>query len=301
MLSNLKDNLCTYYIRDNGGIPFKVNIFAENNVYQVKIYTQNGYPEESYVDSNDSNNSKCSEESETTVYNYYSDEILTFEVNNYFIGKSELDSITACCKMYGPKYDGNTILLHIKDNEYVFIGITIFSFTSIEPIVDYSSPVGSNVVPYPYAVDANGNAYLLIENVIIMSNNKIRDQIQSYDNMYRYYYDYHRITKCTEKNIRNKLKKFFKCPIKGLKNPYFMDIAEFYIEDDEYDLTYDPFPEKDYDRLVEHIGSPLSIVDINNKKHILSKEDFVHVIKSFGAFNSFAPLIITHTYQERLF
>jgi len=63
---------------------------------------------------------------------------------------------------YCSEFDGNTILLHIKNNEYVHIYDIIISFTSNSKIIQYVSPVGNNDVPYPYAVDEHNNYYFFV-------------------------------------------------------------------------------------------------------------------------------------------
>jgi len=45
--------------------------------------------------------------------------------------------------------DGNSILLSMGQGNYIFIGSTIFSFYSKEPVQLFFSTVGNNDVPYP--------------------------------------------------------------------------------------------------------------------------------------------------------
>jgi len=116
-----------YYIHDNGGRPFQIEICGKS----VKVY-------------------KVSDRNR--------DPILTFRPQKIFIGKSI---------EHGRDFDGNTILLQFANNRYVFIGPSIFSFRTYAPIVEYISPVGNSDVPYPYAVDTFGNCYLLTEDVMV--------------------------------------------------------------------------------------------------------------------------------------
>ena len=58
------------------------------------------------------------------------------------------------------RYDGSTILLHIKDNEYIFISSKLYKFTSLSKIVNFISVEGRNDVFYPYAIDEYNNVYL---------------------------------------------------------------------------------------------------------------------------------------------
>ncbi len=80
-----------------------------------------------------------------------------------FIGKSPGNPNTR----YGPEFDGNTILVRVTENHYLFVGGTLRRFATDSPIVKYVSEVGNNDVPYPYAVDAEGKYYLLIEDAVV--------------------------------------------------------------------------------------------------------------------------------------
>ena len=55
--------------------------------------------------------------------------------------------------MYG-RHKGNSILVHLDENRYVFIGHCIYEFRTRhgEQIEEYVSPIGNSDVPYPYAV-----------------------------------------------------------------------------------------------------------------------------------------------------
>jgi len=64
-------------------------------------------------------------------------------------------------------FEGNSILLQISSQTYVFIGCEIYEFELAEPdekVKSYHSPVGNSDVPYPYLV-TNKNVYFMIENV----------------------------------------------------------------------------------------------------------------------------------------
>ena len=50
---------------------------------------------------------------------------------------------------------------------YIFVGDSIFSFESEAEICKFSSPVGNNDVPYPWAADVDGRCYLVIENTVL--------------------------------------------------------------------------------------------------------------------------------------
>lgn len=76
-------------------------------------------------------------------------------VMKIYIGKSPANS---------PNDDGNTTLLQIRENEYVFIGcqITHFKVQEGHTIKEYVSTVGNADVPYAFAID-NFNWYYLFD------------------------------------------------------------------------------------------------------------------------------------------
>jgi hypothetical protein len=175
---NKKSKSKTYYTHDNGGRPFKV-VVEDKKVY---VYKYKKYDE-------------------TTNSFLYSEKPIKYEKNNYFkcknifIGKSPKNKLTISSGGYGAKFTGNSILLQITQNKYVFIGDKIFSFTPKSEIKKFVSPVGNSDVSYPYAVDADGRYYLMIEDVII---DKIIN-IKKYGNdPYDFYYK-----NKTLKNIQN--------------------------------------------------------------------------------------------------
>jgi hypothetical protein len=94
---------------------------------------------------------------------------------------------------YGKEFDGNTILLNIKDNLYVFIGWGIYQFESLSKIIKFVSPIGNNTVPYPYAIDDKKRYYLMIDSIVIENKPKTKE-------VYNYYYS----------NVNTKSKKFKK-------------------------------------------------------------------------------------------
>jgi hypothetical protein len=222
-----------YYIHDNGGRPYKV-LMEYPNVYVFRETDETTYEEKPF---------------------------LVFEnVIQTFIGKSPINKMTKFSQGYGKVFDGNTILLQIKD-KYIFIGSSIFSFESYANIVKFVSPVGNNDVPYPYAVDINDDYYLLIEDTVLKS--KINK------NPYNHYYDNMLMT--TDLGMIPPKEPKIKTHIK-----------EFYIGDEPYTMTLKINPEEDYDRLVKHIGTPLSIINEKDEKIILSKKDYVKIMTDFG-------------------
>jgi hypothetical protein len=246
----------TYYTHDNGGRPFTVSITGNT----VSIYK---------LLENDSNDNKPK---------YTKKPILTYQVQNYFIGNSPKCDMTLFSGGYGSKFDGNSILLHMNDNNYIYIGEKIYSFTSNAEIVKYISPVGNSDVPYPYAIDSNNSLYLMIEYVILGEYNT-----DKYDNPYDQYYS------------ENKLIKY-----KG--------IQEFNLCNHFWNATYAPFSTNEYDRLIaldwdesKNKGKHACKMQmkVNNKMKVLTKKMYVNLINEFGEHMKYSPLV-TKTIVERL-
>lgn len=137
-----------YYSHDNGGRPFKIELDRLNRRCQV------------YKALKQENLANDEEYPETPIQ--------TFSFKKVFVGQSPRTKKTEFSGGFGPKFDGNSMILQIKGGkggeagEYVFIGDKIFSFHSDE-IVMFSSPVGNNDVPYPFATTKSGNTHIFLE------------------------------------------------------------------------------------------------------------------------------------------
>jgi len=242
-----------YQIHDNGGRPFLVE--TNNTTGSVYVYKR--------IDGDDE-------------IKFSVDPILSFDAKHIFIGKSPLNKMTKFSGGHGKRFDGNTILIQIDDKEYVYIGEQIYKFKSYGKIVKYESPVGNNDVPYPYAIDEIGKTYLMIEDVVLYNYKKN----SVYDNPYDYYYHYNLITEDIGSVPREK---------SVLLNN--LDIVEFYIGDKKYTLRYKTNPAKEYKRLIPEYGDKMYIVTIgNSKKKILTKDDYIKLMKGFGKTAGFTPM-----------
>lgn len=90
----------------------------------------------------------------------------THEIKNYkkvFIGKSTNKYYRGYAKK---PFTGCSLLVEIKDSEYVYICERIFKFKTKEPVHTFVSQMGNNFVVYPFALTDN-YAYLIIEDVYI--------------------------------------------------------------------------------------------------------------------------------------
>lgn len=246
----------TYLTQDNGSEPFKVEI--TNN--HVVVYNQ---PRKNDFD----------------VYQH----LITYDAVRVFVGKSPLNDTTAFSGGHGDKYDGNSILLELPNNLYVYIGCSMFSFTPKARIVSYVSPVGNNWVPYPYAVDELNNYYLMIEDVILTNTKTILDgDAEPYD----YYYEHNKIFDYGRR--RDSI---------GINPTRFMNITNYFINDEhgleQYSFRYHPFTQQQRDWCFRE-GIKEHYIDIGNTTRIpLSEKMYWEIMAAFGKKMGFETLEAT--------
>ncbi len=200
-----------------------------------------------------------------------SDELVeSYEPERVFIGKSP---------EHGEKFDGNSILLKLEGNQYIFIGWDIFSFESYFEIIDYISPVGNSDVPYPYATDTQGNRYLLTEKMVVHNEE---------DDPYRHYYRASCIT--PDKSYHKPT---------PLINPNFQGIVEWYLDDDEYTLTYSRNPEKRYDRFTSN-GETMFLKKADGQKYEIGNDEYCQLIRDYGEEMGFQKMMDVEIIKKRL-
>jgi hypothetical protein len=118
-------------IHDNRGRPFKA-IIGSSSVEVKKKHCTKEDPEGEYIDFKKWDNGN---------------------VEKIWVG------VDTCDREWSK---GNSVLFRTSKNEYVMIGSVIYSFSSLHEIVEFHSAVGRNDVPYPWALDSENNAYLLL-------------------------------------------------------------------------------------------------------------------------------------------
>ena len=136
-IKNSKD----YLTHDNGGRPFKVCINDKN----ISIYK--------LPDNYDYINNSPNKNNYTKLIKLYNN------VKQIFIGKSVKGDDANGNNKFGL---GNSLLLEIANNKYVFIGETIYEFSTNSPITNFFSMIGNSDVPYPLALTKD-NVYFLID------------------------------------------------------------------------------------------------------------------------------------------
>jgi len=182
-----------------------------------------------------------------------------------FVGRSPKNRMTKSSGGHGAKFDGNSMLFELDVPRtpssrsraymytYMFIGDTVGVFSTVSPVASFVSPVGNSGVPYPFAVDRSGVAYLLIEGVQIVqmkgaagkgaAGNKAPDDD---DDPYGYYYDRATLTPPIPHPFLT-----HSSPIPSdVSFDVFEGITAFYIGSKQYTLTYVPAPEKNFERII---------------------------------------------------
>jgi len=167
-----------YYTHFNGERPYKVVI----NHDEIDVYKE----EEDKLSDNEESMS-IDDDYQTIVEHY--------EFSTVFIGKSPHNDMSDTSYHYEDyveneyKYEGNSILIHIKDLEYIFIGSVIYHFQALAKITQFVSSMGRADVPYPYAVDEYNHFYLLVEHVIIKTDVSLFETLFYYNEPYCFYYN----------------------------------------------------------------------------------------------------------------
>ena len=237
-LRNIRDSFDfrkqRYGIHDNGGRPFEVLIDRNG----VAVYKEANDEEFSHDESED-----------TDDPHYFNRPSFVFlNPREVFIGRSPENEMTRFSGGHGSEFDGNSILVNTEGNNYVYIGSEIYSFKSLSKIVEYVSPVGNNDVPYPYAIDIQGNIYLMLEKVILL------DGVEKLvgEDAYQYYFK--------RQNMRE-----------------FTPFENYYEEgeEDPFSLPYTPEPEKFLE-----IRGKIYVLDGKKKKYV-GEEGLTNIMRNY--------------------
>ena len=159
-MSDRKLKKC-YFVHDNGGKPFKVCNYNDNSIsvfinqHELKI---GDYDEE--IDRVENKTFTTDRESE--VWKLWK----SFSYQKIWIPKYTDQYITD--KKSGL---GNSILIEIADNKYIYIGHKILEFSTKIPILDYQSPIGNSDSPYPYA--RTSDSY-----IVFLPSNRSKSKVQ---------------------------------------------------------------------------------------------------------------------------
>lgn len=160
-----------YLIHENGGRPFRVVLTKDSQTGKqgADIYKKAPKDDE-YDDSK------------------YSKFVAHIPMHAVYVGKSS-GSCESCdhTKQQARQFDGNSLLLHMIGNDYVYVGESIYAFTLAEneTVEHYYSPVGNNDVPYPMLV-TNLYVYFMLDKKRVPREHFPKDQV--WEDAYKLFY-----------------------------------------------------------------------------------------------------------------
>lgn len=134
-----------YEIRDNGSTPYIVYVNPKRTTVSIFRIPKKGYVKNSDWSHNGPEN-----------YGYFTELVKKYKNVRYVMpGVDKTENMT-----------GNSVLIRLKGNTYVYIGDCIYSFKSSQVIMDYFSNVGNSCVPYPVAV-SKSYVYFMLDKVYV--------------------------------------------------------------------------------------------------------------------------------------
>jgi hypothetical protein len=123
-----------YLIHDNGARPYKVEVSDKT----VEIYSGTDHTEL----------------------------VKSLVVNEVYIGQSPCNSNISGSDACGLFTKGNSILLYVNKNKYIYIGHEIYEFTLEDEFEAYYSVIGNSDVPYPVLLGSK-YVYFMLDHVYI--------------------------------------------------------------------------------------------------------------------------------------
>ncbi len=183
------DGFHYYLIHDNGGRPFIV-YFKYHNGYggEGEAYIYRMESDKYYWD-----------EREVEPWNY-TKLVKHFDYEQIYIGESPLNGMTSFSGGHGERFDGNTILFHLKDDKYMYVGQEIYQFRMKDDFLRFCSPVGNNDVPYPFII-GNKYAYMMLDRGYI-DKDKFDTYTDESTDLYMYYYGHSGTTGNMEEDLK---------------------------------------------------------------------------------------------------
>ena len=113
--------------------------------------------------------------------------LFCYEALNIFPGIDPLEQ----------KYNGNTVILQMTENQFIFIGFSIYEFEIEDNVVNYYSPLRNNNTPYPILQGTKNFYFMLTYNY-----NKIKDFNGHINTAYDEYYQGLEKTSKKIKNVK---------------------------------------------------------------------------------------------------
>ena len=184
-MSNKKLKRC-YFTHYKEERPFKICDYSDNtisvfeNKYKYKWGTKK-LPLKKYYEEIASHHT----DQESNVWKFWE----SFTYQNIWIPEDPRHN------EYAGEGLGNSVLIEIEPNKYIFIGYIILAFSLKTSIIDFQSPIIGNDVPYPYAKIKNSYLIFLTVNNpksktrILLDEMKISDVDKNALDPYETYYN----------------------------------------------------------------------------------------------------------------
>ena len=271
MFKKLHD--CKYYLtHDNGSRPFCV--YVDEMHSEVHIYKSSN--------SNDDRDD-------------YAIHIGTYKFLQIFIGLSPLNPMTEFSRGHGPNFDGNSILLKLDNLKYMFIGEKIYTFTTLNNITIFESPVGNSDVPYPYAIDSEENYYFLIGDIHDSGILKI-DDISKRNYPYSYFYYMLGKNFMITENI-----KWLHLKSTELAPQYFCGfICGYKTEYKPYRMRSCSTPKEECEDLCNRFD-PIMYIEFNGEKQrLIGKEEYIQILENYNKKIGLLPLLNVEVIHKRI-
>jgi len=186
----IKKGTKNYLIHDNGNRPFKVDVYGKT----VEIY-KGEY----------GRNNNGSIDYDTMNYNELVKKLIVKEVH---IGQSPCIPAADACGAFGK---GNSILLHILGNKYIYIGHEIYEFTMDDSFEAYYSMIGNNDVPYPVLLGSKYVYFMLDHSYLPRDVFKVKMTSNMWADAYSFFFGFKSLEtgeeiKCDQKATKERMK-----------------------------------------------------------------------------------------------
>lgn len=153
---HINTNMEELFIHDNGGRPFRVDVDKTNETIRISVYQNEN------------------------SYSFFQE----FSYKKYFVGQGTYDSVEYCKFSYG-----NSVLVHLGDLEYLYIGCKIWKFTAQAEIISFVGTACNSDVVYAYCVDTDRRYYFFEGYDGFEYLNFIPETLTKPREIYRYFYD----------------------------------------------------------------------------------------------------------------
>lgn len=163
-----KPSKACYQIHDNGDTPFEVNVRGKTVEVCKGAKNADG------------------------GYDNYDEQVMKLAVKAVYPGTNLQTPMEVRVFGSDPAV-GNTVLLHVTDDTYIYIGGEIYQFNlqKGETVEAYYSKIGPNDVPYPVLLGSQ-RVYFLIEHVSVSRElfDRYNMNEMEWADAYQYYYGY---------------------------------------------------------------------------------------------------------------